>query len=247
MHQQVDASYEIEFPSRGMWLGRSRSGKTTSMVNFLCNKYIPEHKITRIIVVCPNFLYQETFKPLRTDTNIAKLIAPEDIYHRPIHLKKETFAKILESIEKKNLEAKSKGNPLPRNLIIVDDLAGKKIIQGRGQGPFAHLAIQTPHISTSLFVAVQQPKAADLAFRLNCEFIIAFPFEGKISIEYMQEAYCTAILSHKKMKRILGAAWCGGKNDASEYGKHFLFILQQPRVHTRFFIDFKEEILITNG
>lgn len=244
--QAANASENIAFPSRGFWLGRSQSGKTTHLVDFVCNAYVPTYGITRIIIVCPNFSYQKAFQQMRSDPNITKLIRPEDIYEKPHQLVKETFTRITDSITNTQAKYIASCLPPPRVLIIIDDLTGKKLIQNRGQGPFSNLSTRTPHINTSMFVIAHQPKSVDINFRMNCEFIIAYQCDGKVSIEYLKEAYCSILIDPPMMRNILKTAWMGGKLSTAEIGQHFLFILVQPRKHTRFFIDFNEEIKLEN-
>lgn len=240
MDPQADASENIIQPSRAFWVGRSRSGKTTHMVDFICNKGF--HKqVDRIIIVCPTFLIQATYSLMRMDYRIAAKIHPDDIH---TSAGEGLFTKIANNIFKEYNESIAVGGEGKRILVIVDDLAGNSAIHNNGKGSFANFAVACTHWNTSLFVISQSPTAVDPQFRKNCESLIIFQSEGIDNIEWLKRSYQSLAMTEMDMKGIILLAWRGGLKDNSEWGKHFLFIFAEPRNHTRFFIDFKKEINI---
>lgn len=119
-------------------------GKTTYAVNLILNNY--RAQVDRIIMCCPTW-HQPLFDPIR------HLVHIRDVY---TDVSKETFAKIARELERDTRLGKAK-----RVLLYVDDCAGTKAIHGNGVGPFAHLAIQTPHWNVSMIVVSQQPSRVD--------------------------------------------------------------------------------------
>jgi len=235
----ADASELIQHPSRLFVVGRAQSGKTTWVVDHICKRFYKQ--IDRIIIICPTFLVQKTFAPMRDEKRINSMIDPTDVY---TEVTESTFKKVKNDIELKIKKANEVGGKTTRILILVDDLAGNSVIHNNRKGCFANFAVQTTHWNVSLFVISQQPFCVDPNFRNNCEGIIVFPSEGIDDLTWLKRAYQSLAMNQIQMKEILLLAWKGGKNDNSEWGRHFLFINSQPRRHTRFFIDFKKEINI---
>lgn len=235
---EQDASENITFPGRYLFVGRSKSGKTTELVKFFCKKR-NYSKIDRFIIVCPTFLVQDTYKPLRTNPRIASKISPDDLH---TITQKDLFTKIFNSIKSQANTEKQMGRKPKNVVVIVDDLAGESLIHNNRKGNFSNFAVACTHWNTSMFVISQNPMAVDPNFRENCEGILVFQSEGKPNVEWLRNAYESLAMEETDMKGIVRYAWKGGREDKSEWGQHFLFIFAEPRKHTRFFIDFKREI-----
>lgn len=182
---------------------------------------------------------QKTYDPLRN------YVKPRDVY---THIDENTFKNLAKTIEyQAERDMKHKGHKEPI-LILVDDLAGSRTIHGCRFGAFAHLAVSTPHWNVTLIVITQQAVSVDPNFRDNAENLIIFPSEGQLEVDWLTRAYNSLMLmadDKKKaelLKKIVLSAWCGGRSDNSEWGKHCLVIQATPRSHSKFFIDFDREI-----
>lgn len=236
----VDASENITFPGRYLFVGRSKSGKTTELVRFFCKKK-NYSKIDRFIIVCPTFLVQDAYKPLRSNKEISCRIKPDDVY---TITEKDLFTKIFNSIKSEVNQAKQTGARIKTVVILVDDLAGESLIHNNRKGNFSNFSVACTHWNASLFVLSQNPMAVDPNFRENCEAILVFQSEGKPNVDWLRNSYESLAMEETDMRGIIKYAWKGGRQDKSEWGQHFLFIFAEPRKHTRFFIDFKREIPI---
>jgi hypothetical protein len=177
---------------------------------------------------------------MRSNPAISAKIHPEDIHTKQ---DKNLFDRILLSIKNEYDKAKLMGVAPKRSFVLVDDLAGESLIHNNRKGSFSNFSVACTHWKTSMFVITQSPMAVDPAFRENCEGIIVFQSEGIYNVEWLRKSYQSLAMREIDMKAIIEMAWRGGRSDNSEWGKHFLFIFAEPRKHTRFFIDFKEEIL----
>jgi hypothetical protein len=91
----------------------------------------------------------------------------------------------------------------------VDDCAGTKAIHGNGMGPFANLAIQTPHWNVSMVVVTQQPARVDPSFRNNAETIIVFPAEGKQEVDWVKDIRKSLLMKEGRMEEMILEAWKG--------------------------------------
>ncbi len=209
-------------------------GKTTFIVKLILNSF--RFLVERIIIVCPTFFIQDVFKPLH------KLVLPKDVYES---VTKNDFDLIYKNIAREQKARKLKGEPLQKILILVDDMAGTTALHGGQISPFAHLAIQTPHWSTSMIVLTQGPTLVSPSFRKNAENILVFPSEGQIDVDWLKNTFQSVVMEPDKIRQILIKAWRGGRHDDKEWGLHFLFIESPPRRHTRFWIDFDKEIRIS--
>lgn len=192
-------------------------------------------QVNRIIVVCPNFYNQKTFKPIR------HLVLEEDVY---IYVNDKTFQAITQKIQQAAQKNEHLGLPVPNILILVDDVAGFSAVQGRGMGHFSNLSVQTPHWNVSMFVIVQQPKRVDVSFRDNADNFIIFQDRGGASYKWIKDAYTALDMNTESVKEMVLLAWRGGHEDDRERGRHFLFIHHASFGGTKFFIDFTEEIRI---
>jgi hypothetical protein len=213
--------------------GRSQMGKTTWVVEFIGKCMLSQ--ITRLIVVCPTFRMQSCFDPLR------RYVKESDI-HDCISV--DTFKRISRDIFRVQKELSQCNSDSERILVLVDDCAGSNAIHGNRQGAFAHLAVQTPHWNTSMFVITQNPTSVSPSFRENAENVVIFPSEGEAECLWLKRCYQSIGMEADLMERIISLAWRGGREDNEEWGKHFLLIMATPRTRSRFFIDFKKEIVI---
>lgn len=172
---------------------------------------------------------------------IRKYVRPEDVYLR---LDAATFKRITAKIFNAQKQSLKNTGKKIRFLVLVDDCAGSNAIHGNRQSPFAHLAVQTTHWSMTLIVITQNPTSVSPSFRENAENVAIFPSEGELEYQWLRRTYQSLAMEEDLMKKIITTAWKGGKRDNAEWGKHFLFIAARPRTHSRFFIDFKQEIRI---
>lgn len=168
---------KVHHPDRTLITGRSQMGKTTWAVKLILDQY--RLQVDRIFMLCPTWK-QKTFDPIR------HLVLERDVY---TEVTKETFSRL-----SRELEVLSRRPNPPRVLVYVDDCAGTKAIHGNGTGPFAHLAIQTPHWNCSMIVVSQQPSRVDPSFRNNCENIAVFPSEGKLEVKWLKENYQSILM-----------------------------------------------------
>jgi len=203
------------------------------MVDFIIKYFCS--KVDRIIVVCPNFKSQDTFKPMR------HLVKDEDIYTK-VHDK--TFVAIQTKLEASVEKNTTLGLPKSKILIFVDDVAGLSAVQGKGTGAFSHLSVQSRWWNVSMFVLVQQPKRVDVSFRDNAENFIVFQDRGGASYKWLKEAYTALDMNTESVRELVLLAWRGGREDDRERGRHFLFINHAFFGGTKFFIDFTQEIKI---
>lgn len=222
----------ITHPSRTLICGRSRMGKTTLAVRII-NEQLKK-SLDRIILVSSSS-HQNTYDSIR------KFIQRNDIHSNP---HKDTFKNIFEDIAKLVRIAHNNGIPPQRTLILVDDLAGTGLMHNNRKGAFASLSVQTPHWSISLIVISHKPTNTDPDFRNNAENIIIFPPDGEEEYLWVKRCYQSLAMKNKSLLQIVSFAFNGGKDNSSEWGKHFLFIYAEPRSHSRFFVDFDREILI---
>lgn len=210
--------------------GRSGLGKTTLLVNLI--DYQLRDQMDVFIIMSPTFC-QETFNPIRN------LFTPKTIFETVDQKALEKVCQSIITVRKSFLE---KNLQPPRFCVIIDDCAGKSVIQGRRRGVFANFAVQSRHWETSLIVISQQPSCVDPNFRDNAEHVIAFPSEREEDILWLKKSYNTNFLDGLSMTNIIKEAWLGGRNDSEEWGQHFLYIYRQPRGKSRYFIDFNKEL-----
>lgn len=215
--------------------GRSQMGKTTFVVKLIIS--VVRHEVDRIIVICPSFWVQKTFAPMH------HLVKEQDVYPR---LNKQTFKIIEQTLDARNTKAVLSGGRVERVLILVDDMAGNPILYGSRQGPFGHLAVRTPHLQLSMIVITQQPMFITPAFRENCEYIVVFPSEGIVELDWLKRNYESIIMKRNKVsiEDIVCFAWQGGRRDSKEWGTHFLIIESIPRQRSRYWIDFNKIISV---
>lgn len=208
-------------------------GKTTFVVKLIATQFVS--LVDEIIVMCPTFNTQKTFDPIR------KLVDEKNIWTGG---NKNDFSGIHRYLKTSQDMRIKRGLPQKRVLILVDDMAGTNAIHGGRFSPFAHLAIQTPHLNCSLIVITQQPTSVSPSFRDNCEGVMVFPSEGILEVDWLKRSYQSLMMEENQMQKIILSAWRGGRKDNEEWGLHFLFIECLPRKHSRFWIDFEKQICV---
>lgn len=191
--------------------------------------------VDKIYVVCPTWESQTTFDPMR------HLVDPKDVY---LTADKDTFTSLFRKIKLEQNLCLKKREPKKDILILIDDMSGSEAIHGGRRSPFGNLAIQTPHWNVSMMVLTQQPTTVSPSFRDNVENIFVFPSEGTLEVDWLKRCWTSLLMTKGKMEKIILEAWRGGRNDNSEWGKHFLFIQATPRRHSRFWIDLEKEIKV---
>lgn len=228
-----NAGSKLEHPTRWLIVGESRTGKTTLMVNVI--KHWFAGQVNRAIIFCPTFERQRTYDPIRA------LFKPKDVYTK---VNPKSIQMVMDQLEHGLKRAEATKTPQEKVLIVIDDMAGNSAIQGRRQGPFATLSVQTTHWNISLFVVSQEPTCCDPNFRNNAENITYFPSAGKCSFNWLQNTYTSLDMNKDDMKKIILLAQRGGRADNEERGRHFLYIYKEPGGFSRFFIDFNREIKV---
>lgn len=229
----------FKHPGRYLFTGKSGSGKTTLAIKVISNLYAKNKKkktatIDRIIVVCPTYWEQDIFEPIREFVNPHR-----DVF---LQLNGDTITQILEEIQNQYHICSESGLPPIETLVLIDDMGGNKALHGGRHGSFPNFCLQSRHYHTSLFVVTQQAKSVTPAFRDNLEGVIIYPSLRKNEIDWAYEEYGMT-LKKDSFVRLLKKAWKGpGKNDDSEWGQHFLFILLGLRTKPRFFVDFTHEL-----
>jgi len=193
------------------------------------------HFYDRFIFICPGFYEQSIF---RCVDHLVK--RKDDIYINPNN---NTFSQIKDDLETVNEYCRKNGQPKVRTLVFVDDLAGLHVIHGGRFGSFPHFAIASRHCGASMIVIAQQPTSVSPSFRDNVNTILAFPSNRKKDIDWLVQEYKSINMTNKEMEDLVKKAWRGKElNDYTEIGKHFLFIIYDPRSTTQYFSDFDYSI-----
>lgn len=233
MRAQFHAEKFIQHPFRLFFTGRSGFGKTTCLVDIVDRVMRPQMgKNGRLIVISPSW-DQEAYNPIRD-----LLKSERDLYEEP---QKGMFLDIAKRLSKEKKLAKEKGISRPKTLIIVDDFSGTTEIHSRFSG-IANLSVRTKHLDVSLFVISQQPSQTNNAYRQNCDGLIAFPPTSRSGFDLLFSEFNSSMMDKRTFLKLCMKAWNGKKEDNSEFGTHFLFILIVPRAPTRYFCDFYYEL-----
>jgi hypothetical protein len=133
--------------------GRSNSGKTTFLVNFILNqKYYELFEV--IYVFCPSFYTQRTFKPLD------EYVDPSNVYKR---ITKKTI---------KSMIATQKELDYPRALIIIDDQSAEKSLNEGSKGSFARFCTNMRWYNSSIIALVHGLTAVSTTLRDNLDHLI---------------------------------------------------------------------------
>ena len=210
-------------------MGKSGSGKTTLVVQLINERF--RYDYGRFYAVCPTFYIQDTFKPIRD------LFRREDVYLKP-DLK--SIKKLLGEIQGFAEYCQYKGLPVPKSLVLFDDMSGSSLIHGCRKGIFAEFAVASRHWGASVIMISHQPQNVDPNYRDNCEEIIVFPSERQADHDWIKNNYDASINKRNLMDK-LEVAWKGGVNK-EEWGEHFFFLHTAHREKSRFFIDFNKEL-----
>lgn len=225
----MQAEALIKHPGRFLFAGRSKSGKTT-----LCVKLIDEvmrNQVDRMKVLCPTW-DQDLFDPIR-DLVLDKSDIIQDFDNDP-------FRALLKELKTLNAICKKKGIKTPRTLLLIDDMAGTKMLHGGAISPFAHIAIQAPHWNLSIFLLTQKAKAISPSFRDNLEYLVAFPLNKTEDQEWLYKEFNGNMVKKKVFMKLIKRSWKGFED--SGYGRHFLFIHFPSGSHLRYFSDFAYEL-----
>lgn len=224
----------IIHPAQVLISGKSGSGKTYLAVQMV--KKIFADQIRRLIIVCPTFYTQDTFRGL--DDLITD--KERDVFTT---LRKETFDLIFHQLKNQLKIASQKGVPPIPNLILIDDCGGDNAIHGGRISGFGNLSIQLRHLNASSIVIVQNPKLVSPNFRENASHFIFFPAQRRDEAIWLNNEFNPNNVSKDTFSYLISYAWNGAKKEDTEYGKHFLYIWRPPREKTRFFSDFGKELV----
>lgn len=224
----------IQWPFRILLTGPSGAGKSTVAIQIM-EEF--KNTIDRIIVVSPTFLLQEIFRPLDClIKNVKRDVFPS--------ITKTTFARISKQIQRQYEYCKVNQLDQIRTVVFIDDNTSNNAIHGGRMGSLGNLTIMCRHFDASLLCISHQGKAITPGFRNNVTSLIAFPTNIENEINFITQEFGNPILwTRDEFKKIISHAWKGGREDMREWGRHFLFILTPARSYSRYFIDFKQEII----
>lgn len=226
------ASFFLQHPERVFITGKCGAGKTELGIELISTVF--RHQIDRLIVVCPTFHSQESFR--RLDSMISR---EQDIFTHPTS---KTFEQIQENIELVSKKLKAMKQRSLRTMVFVDDLSGLNIIHGGRLGAFANFSIKSRHFDCSMIVISQQATSVSPAFRDNVTAVVAFPSQRKEEIKWLLREYTRHDFSDDHMKSLVTAAWRGKDKLEDEWGLHFFFVLCQARKPIRYFADFEYQL-----
>jgi hypothetical protein len=168
------------------------------------------------------------------------VLRKKDVYSNPTSA---SFDEIKDDIKTVNDHCVKEGRPKVRTLIFVDDLSGLHVLHGGIYGSFPHFCNSARHAGTSLIVITQQPTSVTPAFRNNANCVIAFPTNRDEDIKWLIREYKMFNMDAKRMRALVIKAWRGmdhngDEDDETNIGKHFLFIIYDPRKCTKYYSDF---------
>lgn len=207
-------------------------GKTTAVVD-LINKHL-RNKVVRSIALCPTFIIQKTFDPVRD------MFQKRDIHTNPTQ---QTLKMLLKDIVSTAHASAKKGLPPPPTLVFIDDLAGSSLIHTNRKGAFANFSVQVPHWNVIAIVLTQQPTSVDPNFRDNCENVLSFYSEREEDFNYLKKNHGRVLKCDYNFADVVNFAWTDGGQE-EEVGQHFLFVHSPPRAKTEYFVDWKCRIII---
>jgi hypothetical protein len=225
----MQAEALIKHPCRFLFAGRAKSGKTTLAVKIIDE--VLRKQIDRLIVLCPTW-DQALFDPIR-DLVMDKTDVIEDYDNDP-------FKGLLKQLRTIHAICKKKDIKTPNTLLLIDDMAGTKMLHGGAISPFGHISVQASHWNLSIFVLTQKAKAITPSFRDNLEYLVAFPLNKTDDQEWLFKEFNGNMVRKKVFMKLIKRSWKGFED--SGYGRHFLFIYFPSGSHLRYFSDFAYEL-----
>lgn len=215
---------------RMMVLGKSRSGKTTAVVNFV-NKYLRRIYVN-INVISPTYQDQNTFDCIR---DVVTKYYPS--------LNNKVMESIVRELRGIKNCCKTKGVEPMNNLIIIDDMSGTSSIHGNRKGAFANFSVITPHLNASTIMISHNPTNVDPNFRDNAEHVILFHNPNGDYYDWARKSYGSKMIYGVNFfDKIYTYAMRGGLTNNEEVGKHYLHIYNPGRGNLQFFMDSFEYI-----
>lgn len=232
-HDDDSAVNLITWPFRILITGPCGAGKTSVAIKIM-ETMASEYK--RLIVISPTYLTQRCFRKMDDLIKDPR----RDIFPDAT---KNIFIMIGKQIQRQHDYCEQNGLPSIPTLIFIDDNTSNNAIHGGRMGSLGNLTVTCRHYNASLLCISHQGKAITPGFRNNVTGLIAFPTTNRVETDFISTEFGNMLWTQEQFRRVVIHCWKGGKVNMSEWGKHFIFVLLQPREPTRYFIDFSEEIL----
>lgn len=209
---------DLDFPFRVMFLARSQMGKTTLLVKLLLNKWILDDRLKRVYIFCPTYNIDHKWSSVDSYVKSGKI---------KVYLKVD--AKILETIWKKCIDRKAKGNKHDHTLVIFDDCVGQKDFRTNSDdGIVNKLTCKGNHANISTVWCVQKLTLCSTIMRSQAEGIIVFYCQEK-ELRPLHQEYGTGSLNwFRKLVEL-----------STSQNYHTLFINRQGPGKPRYFHNFK--------
>lgn len=157
----------LKHPFRLLMLGRSRSGKTTTLINLLINKKLYYQQFDEVYIFSKTFWLDGKWRNVK--------IAPERV---KTSLKLEYLRAIIANIQK---------DPHKNRLIVIDDCASEADFRKQGhQNEIDELAMLAFHLNCSIITTAQNKTSVSTPTRSNADGVVIFEPDNQ---EQLKEIY----------------------------------------------------------